>query len=90
MMKHTSWAVSGMLVVAALSASTQGHAAPAELPVQHHQEITQHGITWRFDKPYRIGRFVTGDYWVVGPVNIVSANPAPRPMEQHSRVRSSW
>lgn len=38
--------------------------------------ITQYGITWTFDKPYLYGKFVTGDYWVVGPVKIIRIDPA--------------
>src|SRR5512133_2974517 len=38
--------------------------------------ITQYGVTWSFDKNYRYGQFVNGDYWVVGPVTIKSINPA--------------
>ncbi len=38
-------------------------------------QITQHGITWTFDKAYTTGRFATGDYWVVGPVRIVAIDP---------------
>jgi len=45
------------------------------------QEITQYGITWTFDKPYPAGQFVTGDYWVVGPVKIIKVTPAPGPVE---------
>ncbi|HEY3322871.1 MAG TPA: hypothetical protein VGP72_20625 [Planctomycetota bacterium] len=60
-MKH--W----ILGVVCFSASWIGVSAePGEL-----QKITQYGITWRFDKPYSTGRFVTGDYWVVGPVKII-------------------
>ena len=40
-------------------------------------QITQYGITWKFDKAYPTGRFVTGDSWVVGPVTVVSVSPAP-------------
>jgi len=39
--------------------------------------ISQYGITWTFDKEYTVGQFVTGDYWVVGPVRVVSISPAP-------------
>lgn len=41
------------------------------------QSVTQYGITWTFDEPKIVGQFVTGDYWVVGPVTIVSVSPAP-------------
>lgn len=37
--------------------------------------LTQYGITWTFDKAYPTGQFVNGDYWVVGPVAIVSIDP---------------
>ena len=34
--------------------------------------ITQYNITWTFDKDYPSGQFCNGDYWVVGPLKIVS------------------
>lgn len=34
--------------------------------------INQYGITWTFDKAYQVGQFANGDYWVVGPVTIIS------------------
>lgn len=37
--------------------------------------ITQWGITWTFDRQYESGRFASGDYWVVGPVKIISIDP---------------
>ncbi len=42
-------------------------------------EVSQYGITWKFDKPCQVGKFITGDWWVVGPVTIVSITPAPSP-----------
>jgi hypothetical protein len=39
--------------------------------------ITQYGITWTFEKPARVGRFVNGDYYIVGPTIIVSITPKP-------------
>lgn len=39
--------------------------------------ISQFGITWTFDKLYPTGQFVNGDWWVVGPVNIINVDPAP-------------
>ena len=32
--------------------------------------VEQYGITWEFDKEYECGQFITGDYWVIGPVTI--------------------
>jgi len=37
--------------------------------------IQQFGFAWSFDRDYRIGRFVNGDYWVAGPVAIVGITP---------------
>ncbi|MHC5054799.1 MAG: hypothetical protein ACYTKD_08785 [Planctomycetota bacterium] len=39
--------------------------------------VTQWGITWKFAAPARVGRYVTGDWWVVGPVTVTSIDPAP-------------
>jgi len=44
--------------------------------------ISQHGITWTFDRPYPCGRFITGDWWVVGPVRVVSVSPEPGPVDE--------
>jgi len=33
--------------------------------------VSQYGITWTFDGDYTVGRFATGDWWVVGPVTLV-------------------
>ena len=38
---------------------------------------TQYGITWKFDKPARIGQFINGDYYVVGPVTVLDITPKP-------------
>jgi len=51
------------------------HAAAAEQATS----VTQYDITWTFDKEYPTGRFITGDWWVVGPVQVVSVTPAPGP-----------
>ena len=40
--------------------------------------VSQWGITWTFDKPARVGQFVNGDFYVVGPVTVVKIDPAPR------------
>jgi cysteine-rich repeat protein len=48
-----------------------------ELPLL--SKITQHGITWTLSKPQRVGRFVNGDYYVVGEATIVDIQPLPTP-----------
>ncbi|MCK5781919.1 MAG: T9SS type A sorting domain-containing protein [Flavobacteriales bacterium] len=44
--------------------------------MQNH--VTQREFTWTFDKEYQTGQFVNGDWWVVGPVTVVSVTPAER------------
>jgi hypothetical protein len=39
--------------------------------------ITKDGVTWTFAKPAVVGQFVTGDYWVVGPVTVTAISPPP-------------
>ena len=39
--------------------------------------ITQYGITWKFSTPVKYGQFVSGDFWVIGPVTLSSVSPAP-------------
>ncbi|WP_269542397.1 hypothetical protein [Cerasicoccus fimbriatus] len=52
------------------------------------REISQYGITWKFDKPHEVGQFVSGDYWVVGPVTIVSVSPEPGPSDSDAKDSS--
>ena len=47
---------------------------------EYRTEVSQYGITWTFDKPVKAGQFVTGDWWVEGPVMIVRITPAPGPV----------
>jgi hypothetical protein len=37
--------------------------------------VTQHGITFSFSQPHRIGQYANGDYWVLGPVRVDSITP---------------
>ena len=39
--------------------------------------VSQYGITWTFDQPARVGRFVNGDWYVVGPVTVKAIDPQP-------------
>lgn len=50
------------------------------VPVEYRKEISQYGITWEFDKPMQTGQFITGDWWVIGPVTIVKITPSPGPV----------
>jgi len=68
----------------------------AVCPVLHAevaQEVSQYGITWKFDKPYPVGRFVNGDWWVKGPVTVLSVTPEPGPAksdEQSVELKSRY
>jgi hypothetical protein len=45
--------------------------------LQLRDRISQNGITWTFNAKVPVGRFVNGDYYVVGDVTIVSITPKP-------------
>jgi hypothetical protein len=47
------------------------------LPPGTASSITKDGITWTFREPVPVGQFVTGDYYVVGPVTLTAIDPAP-------------
>jgi len=51
----------------------------ATLRAEQATQVTQYGITWTFDRACQVGRFVTGDYWVVGPVTVTGVSPASGP-----------
>ena len=59
-------------------ASLAGGAAPVgEPPAGPRKAISQYGVTWTLAAPAPAGRFVTGDWWVVGPVTVERITPAP-------------
>jgi hypothetical protein len=39
--------------------------------------VSQYGVTWTFDKPVRVGQFLNGDWYVVGPVTVKAIAPRP-------------
>ena len=46
-----------------------------DLPLR--TSLSQYGMTWTFDKPTRVGQFINGDFYVVGPVTIIEIIPRP-------------
>ncbi len=58
---------------------TQANAPAApkldDLPLKN--SLSQYGMTWTFEKPARVGQFVNGDFYVVGPVTITEITPRP-------------
>ena len=55
------------------SVKTQSNQPPQ--PSRPRSSVSQNGITWTFDREYPAGQFYLGDWWVVGPVTIVSISP---------------
>ncbi|HOI55349.1 MAG TPA: hypothetical protein PLP01_08890 [Phycisphaerae bacterium] len=52
-------------------------ATPKLDELEQRPSVTQHGITWTFEKPSPVGRFVNGDWYVVGPVTVTAIDPKP-------------
>lgn len=61
---------------------------PGELPTNSNHQIAveRFGTTWTFAKPAICGRFVNGDWWVIGPVDIVAISPQCR--DRAGRIRN--
>jgi hypothetical protein len=58
---------------------TQDHppATPKLEDLALKESVSQYGISWAFDKPARVGQFINGDWYVVGPVTIKAITPKP-------------
>ncbi len=58
---------------------TQEHppATPKLEDLRLKESVSQYGISWTFDQPARVGQFVNGDWYVVGPVTIKAITPKP-------------
>ncbi len=53
------------------------HAASSPWTLETRDSITQYGITWTFAQRVPAGQFITGDWWVAGPVTVERVTPAP-------------
>jgi len=53
-----------------------------------HKSVSQYGITWTFDRPAECGKFVNGDWWVVGPVTVTAVTPAPGPAAKDATMEA--
>lgn len=60
--------------------------------VEMRNSVSQYGITWKFDKPALTGQFITGDWWVVGPViiNVITPSPGPVSRDQTRISINHW
>jgi hypothetical protein len=64
-----------LLILSAITVLTAR--APAAEPQR--LAISQYGVTWTFSAPIQAERYITGDWWVVGPVTLKSITPKPAP-----------
>jgi hypothetical protein len=63
--------------------------APNILDLPLCDSLLQYGITWKFDKKVPIGKFILGDYYVVGPVTVTAISPAPAAGRNGSMLNGS-
>jgi hypothetical protein len=66
--------ISAVFAAGALQTTFAATTLP-ELPLL--DSVSKDGITWRFAQKTPVGRFVNGDYYVVGNTTIASVSPAP-------------
>jgi hypothetical protein len=52
-------------------------ATPKPEDLAARKSVSQYGMTWTFDKPTRVGQFVNGDWYVVGPATVTAIDPKP-------------
>ena len=69
--------LSATLLGCAGASSSSASSKNPPSPVGTVSSIGKDGITWTFSQPVIAGQFVTGDYYVVGPVTITKIDPAP-------------
>ena len=50
---------------------------PSVASLPKRQSVEKDGITWTLAKAAPVGRFITGDYYVVGAVTVTAISPAP-------------
>ncbi|MCR9246265.1 MAG: hypothetical protein NXI31_14635 [bacterium] len=56
----------------------QAGTTAGEVAQGYHLAIERFGTTWTFAEPAICGRFVNGDWWVLGPVDVVGITPRSR------------
>jgi hypothetical protein len=64
-----------LLYASSLTAAPAETPALSQLPLK--DSIMVNGITWTFSQQVRAGKFVNGDYYVVGPCTVKAISPAP-------------
>ena len=69
-------------VAAGLGASLLASGVAGEVNLA--QSLSQHEITWHFDQAVEYGQYANGDYWVLGPVDLVGINPASQTLSDRT------
>jgi hypothetical protein len=67
-MKYKKFLFSGLIAICTIVFSANTFAEMSD-------SVSQWGITWTFDQQYECGQFVNGDWWVIGPVDIIGITP---------------
>ncbi|GAH69347.1 unnamed protein product, partial [marine sediment metagenome] len=78
MARCSAAAMAALAVMMAVGTDTVGQDTETVKPDER-SKVSQYGIRWTFSEPRRVGRFVNGDWWVVGPATVVSVTPKPGP-----------
>ncbi|PIE25620.1 MAG: hypothetical protein CSA62_00450, partial [Planctomycetota bacterium] len=71
-MRHSLFSGATYLALLFILSSLLQAQAPLRL-----KQLSQHGITWHFAHPVQAGRYVNGDWWVLGPVKVERVSPLP-------------
>ncbi len=83
--RKADWSYTGPVNTVYTAANAPGTPNTEQLELV--TSLTQYDITWTFDRPVRAGKFITGDWYIVGPVTITSISPKPLFGED---VKSDW
>ena len=77
--KHVNFLKLPKTVLPPLTIYTKDNVPPTPTlaSLEKRRSITQFGITWTFDAEVPVAQFVTGDWYVVGPVTVVMIDPKP-------------
>ena len=75
-----------LITLSLLITLTAGILRAESVPVEERKSLSQYGITWEFDHPVKSGQFITGDWWIIGPVTITKITPEPGPLTENATV----
>jgi hypothetical protein len=67
--------LAGLLISGGIFIARANTPLITDLPLQN--SVSVHGITWTLSKNVRVGKFVNGDFYVVGACTVIAVSPAP-------------